>query len=173
MEITLSVDVLADISDKRLLIETGSFIGDGTQVALDAGYEHVISIENDESRYNICVDRFRRDTRVTNLFGDSEIVLPKILDILKYPVTFWLDAHVIGRSTTAMLHELREIAIRDIDNHSILIDDMRVIRGGTSYGESITIAQLEAAVREINPDYEISYVANVIDPRDILKAVIR
>ena len=55
----------------RVFIETGSYQGDGIQMAFDAGFEKVYSIELVEALFLQCVERFEGDLDVRVIFGDS------------------------------------------------------------------------------------------------------
>lgn len=120
-----------------VFIETGSFVGDGIQAALDAGFEHVYSIELSEKFYNRCVKRFAHDARVVLYRGDSTEVLPRLLASINpnAPITFWLDGHYSegetarGAKECPLLEELTEIfrtrGFGSQAQDTILIDDMR------------------------------------------------
>ena len=77
----------------RIFIETGSYVGDGIQSALDAGFETIYSIELSSQLFSHCCRRFEWDPRVLVCHGDSGEMLPGILKYIDEPVTFWLDSH--------------------------------------------------------------------------------
>lgn len=114
-----------------VFVETGSYLGDGIQQALDAGFEKVISIELSDKYFNICKRRFAGDDRVTLVQGDSAFVLGDVLASIQSRVTFWLDGHwsagdtARGVHTIPLLQELRAIGSHAVKTHIILIDDMR------------------------------------------------
>jgi len=172
MSSTLPLAALADIEDKGLFIETGSHNGDGINIALAAGYKRVISIENQDKFYQRCLKKFGDNSCVTLMFGNSQDILPEILDELNEQATFWLDAHIVGTEQPVILKELDELAARAFNTHTLLIDDMRLIRNGETWGKLLTLKDLELAVRRINPLYSITYIPNTIAHDDILKATI-
>jgi hypothetical protein len=71
-----------------IFIETGSWHGDGVQLALDAGFKTIYSIELGVDLYIRCKERFSAIDNVHLLQGDSSIVLPELLKNIKEPVTF-------------------------------------------------------------------------------------
>lgn len=112
-------------------VETGSYLGDGIQAALDAGFRRVVSIELSDKYFGICSTRFANDPRVTLIQGDSAVALAQVLEGLQEPATFWLDGHwsagdtARGPVTVPLLHEIRAIAAHPIKGNTLLIDDMR------------------------------------------------
>ena len=143
-----------------IFIETGSYFGDGIQLALDAGFQRVISIELAEQYFTRCKSRFAGNPKVTLVLGDSFLVLPKILKDIDQPVTFWLDGHYSGPGTghgqfaAPLLQELEAIKQHHIKNHTILIDDLYSWRD-PSWG--FTLEDLKAKLLEINKDYVLSF----------------
>lgn len=111
-------------------IETGTYVGDGVQAALNAGFKKVISIELAPVHYNICKNRFVFNTNVDILFGDSRLLLPDILKTYNTDILFWLDAHCSGGETTGdgveatVEKELMILKDAKIKNFTLLLDDM-------------------------------------------------
>lgn len=145
----------------RIFIETGSYMGDGIQNALDAGFEEVYSIELAPNHYKQCRMRFKHNPQVHLYFGDSSVVLKTILETITEPVTFWLDGHYSwgttakGATNTPILKELEIIAQHPIKTHTILIDDVRQFGAMEfDYIERETIINL---LLSINPNYTIYY----------------
>ena len=146
----------------KKFIETGSFMGDGIQQALDAGFENVISIELSDKYFSICENRFSSDNKVKIVKGDSFKVLPSILSEIDTTVTFWLDGHhscgdtALGDFWAPLIQELDVIKEHKIKNHTILIDDMRCWEHPNPvhgfYKEDIFSKLLE-----INKDYKFTF----------------
>lgn len=153
-----------------VFIETGSYCGEGIQAALMSGFKTVISIELSEHYYNLCKDIFKDDARVKLYFGDSTDVLPEILKDINTPCTFWLDGHWCGDVTACgpnpvpLMEELQAIKNHHIKTHTILIDDMRLLRAHDAEWKDLkyTIHDLENMVRSINPAYTIEYDFGVV-----------
>ena len=106
-------------NDCTLFIETGTYMGDGVQGALNVGFENVVSIELAKCQYDECVARFAGNTGVKLYLGDSRLILSDVLDEnLKNHINifFWIDAHCSGGNTAGqgidetVLVELKIIA---------------------------------------------------------------
>jgi hypothetical protein len=159
-----------------VFIETGSFIGDGIQQALEAGFQKVISIELSEKYYNVCKERFKGDPRVFIHKGDSYKVLPVVISEINEKITFWLDGHhscgdtALGDYWAPLIQELDAIKNHKIKDHTILIDDMRCWKEPNpvhGFSEIDIIKKL----KEINIDYKTIFIDGG-EPEDILVASI-
>lgn len=160
-----------------VFIETGSYVGEGIQAALNAGFKRVISIELSPFYHALCRERY---PQAEVLFGDSIEVLPRILDGINERCTFWLDGHWCGDDITAcginpvpLMEELLAIKAHHIKDHTILIDDMRLLRAHDSEWKDLkyTVADIEDVIRSINSKYQINYVDGFAR-NDILVATI-
>lgn len=115
----------------KTFIETGSFVGDGIQQALEAGFKKIISIELSDKYFQLCTHRFSTNDNVRIIHGDSFKVLPDVIKHIDHPITFWLDGHhscgdtALGDYWAPLIQELDAIKNHSIKNHTILIDDMR------------------------------------------------
>lgn len=156
------------------LVETGSYMGDGIQRALDAGFKRVISIELSEKFYNHCVARFSNNPNVTIVRGDSADVLYDAIKDVDTPITFWLDGHwsagetAYGKKNCPLIEEFEQIQRHAIKNHIILVDDMRcwqVEDPEIKFGEN----DIKEKILLINEGYKFSYEDGHI-PNDILVA---
>lgn len=159
-----------------ILIETGSFKGDGIQKALDAGFQKVYSIELSTYYYKHCKKRFASNEKVEVLLGDSSIVLDELLQTIDQPVTFWLDGHwsdvknaAQGEKKCPILSELEIISKHHLKTHTILIDDIRLF--GTSHFDFISLDTVIENVLSINPKYEIKFEEGC-QPEDVLVAYV-
>lgn len=156
-------------------IETGSYVGDGIQAALDAGFKQVLSVELSPFYYEHCKQRFKGNKKVRLFLGSSIDVLPRLLKVIKTPITFWLDAHYSGGKTAKakqdvpILEELEIIKNHFIKTHTILIDDMRLTGKVGSDWEKVTKQEVESSIGVINSDYKITYGFGV-EEYDILIA---
>jgi hypothetical protein len=158
----------------QIFIETGSFLGDGIQQALDAGFKNVISIELSDKYFDICTNRFINNPNVKIVKGDSFKVLPDILKDINVPVTFWLDGHhscgdtALGEHWAPLMQEMDVIKNHHIKTHTIMIDDMRCwelpnpVHG--FYKEDIL-----KKIVEINSNYKLTY-EDGLQENDILVA---
>lgn len=162
---TLKLEVLKEFPN-QVFIETGTAKGEGILIALEAGFSEVYSIEANPEVYVTGCNRFKDDNRVTLLMGDSGVVLPHLLEGIKCPATFWLDAHWstgecdLGPSVNKcpVLHDLRAIALHPIKNHVILVDDIRYFRtGGIPQWNMVSLGDIMEVVMEINPNYRMDF----------------
>lgn len=163
-----------------VFVETGTFHGDTTRMAVDMGYESVYSIECNENFYNENVERFKDDENVTLVHGDSAEEIAGIIEGIDKKITFWLDAHFMWMDpnqnienypdggNVPLAKELQQIKDHPIKNHIILIDDIPHLnnlapRGNNGeYPPTGTVeTQMENLmdfVESINPDYEFELV---------------
>jgi hypothetical protein len=149
-----------------VFIETGSCDGDGIQLAIDAGFKTIYSIELAPEHYNHCVERFKHNPNVNLIFGDSRIVLSDLLSNINEPITFWLDAHYYEDSVCALLQEIEAIDRHPIKTHILMIDDIRDL---VNYGLGLNVDVLKQKISSINPDYKFTFEDGYI-PNDILIA---
>lgn len=165
-------------------IEAGSFKGDTIQLALDAGFQYIRSIELNFKNFESCYKRFEHEKNVTLYFGESEKFLWSMIRDIKEPFTFWGDAHYSGCGETyvtskgstfsSIMSDLYTIRLHPIKNHTIIIDDIRDF--GTQNMDYVKLDDILKILKSINPDYNISYdtgdETNEIFKNDILVAKI-
>jgi hypothetical protein len=132
-------------------IESGTLKGDGVEIAYNAGFRNIISIEIEEDLVLKARDRFKNyDGNITIIHGDSSILMGDILSKLQGNALFWLDAHFPGAdiglrpyrdcleydyNTRIPLEvELAEIASRQLIFSDVIVaDDLWVYKPGV-YG---------------------------------------
>lgn len=168
----------------RVFVETGSYLGDGVQAALDAGFERVVTIEADRASWERVRARFADDPRVTTILGDSADLLAAAVDDVREPAVFWLDAHWSGDGTggrppirdscvySPVIDELEVIGAHPVKGHTVLIDDVRVFRDGVfvdAAEEVITPVRLMGALLDIDDRYEFELLDGA-EARDVLAA---
>jgi hypothetical protein len=141
----------------RTLIETGTFAG-GTIDALEGRFDRIVSIELSPDWHARAVARFASLRHVTLVHGDSATRLPEVLQTLREPALFWLDAHYSGPITargaidSPIVRELEAIRAHGISGHVILIDDMRDFQGGDGYP---AVAELLDWIRAADPGADV------------------
>ena len=156
----------------QVFIETGSHRGDGIQAALDAGFRCIYSVELNPFDFGWCACRFEKfGARVHRFNSDSRSFLRDLLPGVTTRCTFWLDAHECGSGAgdakdCPLLEELSLIAMHEIKEHTILIDDVRLF--GTDSFPSVD--QVIGIIKAINPVYKIIYVNSSDFIEDILVA---
>ena len=161
----------------NIFIETGSHYGDGIQVALDSGYDKVLSIECKKEYYEHCLKRFDKNDKVYLFYGDSSKDLSKMLENIDEPATIFLDAHYMwndpnqileehpGKGKIPLIDELIQIKEHKLNTHIILIDDIGPLADLTPRGEAPSTGSKETMVDPlkefiltINPDYKFNIV---------------
>lgn len=145
------------------LVETGTFRGDMME-AQKKNFEKLYSIELSVEFWEAAKKRFKNDTHINLLQGDSGKVLPELAPTLDKTTLFWLDGHYCGGSTA--LSEIECPIYAEIDavfknnkNHVMLIDDARLFVGKHDYP---TIPELTNYVKKINPDYSVTVADDII-----------
>jgi len=115
-----------------IFVETGTFSGDTIEL-VKPYFKRIISIEFYEKYYELTVSRFKNDSSVTILKGDSGVVLADLMKQMSgKSILFWLDAHWDSdentKSKSAQCPVLRELrSINNLNEKSvILIDDARL-----------------------------------------------
>lgn len=157
--------------DKRIFIETGSYRGDGIQLAIDAGYDRIYSMDNDPASIDFCLNRFDmhngQNANIKLYNADSADSLGLILQHINEPAVFWLDAHsqmLEGEAESAnpwpLLDELRQIADTGIQGHTIIIDDILILTHPDVTGWNRSM--IEEVLHVINPGYKFTYLPNPV-----------
>lgn len=121
----------------NVLIESGTYHGDMVNAQLH-NFERIISIELSDRLFKKAMERFKGNSKVTLLHGDSGKLLPAIIQELHEPATFWLDGHFSsgvtarGDKDTPVRDELIAIFGHPL-KHKILVDDARHFNGQNDY----------------------------------------
>lgn len=169
--------------DINIFIETGTYMGDGVEQALLCDFNIIYSIEFYEIRFKRCMEKFRNNSNVYLIQGDSGVVLSKLLENINERCLFWLDAHfdVHGRDdlypsplgeTQPLLKELETIQSHHIKNHTILIDDRRIFTGEHVCWHNIKEQTILDILKKINPNYHITFEDSMNFSKDIIVAEI-
>jgi len=146
----------------RVFVETGSYSGEGIEVALSLGVTNIKSLEIEESLYLHLLQRYRKDNRVELFHGDSGEILRNVISKIDEPITFWLDAHNSNPDlepfgfNTALMAELEQIKKHHRNDHTILVDDIRTL--GTPAMDNISKEDVVLMLQQINPDYVIDCI---------------
>ena len=140
--------------EPRIFVETGTYMGDTTN-AISPYFNKVYSIEIQPTFVINARDRFKNNTNISILEGDSSIVLTEICPTLEMPVFFWLDGHYSsddtgkGEKDCPLLEEVK--AIYDLCKQPcvIAIDDVRLF--DTNYTENWLGITREGILNIVNP----------------------
>ena len=164
------------ITKSGILIESGSYLGNGIQAFLDIGFQSVYSVELAHHYYEHCLNRFSdKKDKVHLYYGDSGEKFKDILASINSQVVFWLDGHYSqgdtakGTENSPILRELDTISKHHIKNHTILIDDVRQF--GTIDFDYVTLTDVLKRILDINPSYKFTLEHGYIN-YDILVAQI-
>jgi hypothetical protein len=136
----------------RVLVETGTYYGEMV-AAMKSRFDEIHSVEFDSRLAERAQKKFARRPHIHIWHGDSQQVVPKILESLNRPALFWLDAGYYGwaglqgdkqRLTT----ELEAILGHRIREHVILMDDARGLNGQNG---APTVDQLKQRIETAFP----------------------
>ena len=143
----------------EVLVETGTFKGDMIQ-AMRKDFRKLFSIELADHFYKAAVERFRRDSSIQILHGDSGKVMSELVPKLDGPALFWLDGHYSAGNTargdkdTPVMEELGHIFARADLRCVILIDDARCFEGKSEQSYP-TMEEVCAFVASHRPDWKV------------------
>jgi len=159
-----------------IFVETGTADGGGVHIAISVGFEKIFSIEIDQGKQLKNLERFRGREDVILITGDSSKELVRIIPMIDRKATFWLDAHLHRKKhgmkvRCPLYEELDIIGTSQIKNHTIMIDDMRVI-GKETWGKSLDMDEIISRILDINTNYRISFEENSESKNDIMVATI-
>ena len=146
------------------LVETGTCKGT-TVAAMLNQFEQIYTIELYYQLWERAHGRFLQYPHVHVVQGDSGEVLSSILASIFDRCLFWLDGHFSGSQTargakdTPIVKELAAIRSHHRKDHVILIDDARCFNGMNDYP---TLDSVFSMLKEINPDYTIRVVDDII-----------
>ncbi len=145
------------------LIETGTYYGEMIAAVIDR-FRKIYSIELDPELAKRAQQRFRNDSRVEIIEGDSQIVVPELLQRLNERCLFWLDAGYCGwgggiGNPNRLGSEFIAILSDKITDHVILMDDADGINGE---GGSPTLPELIALVESRYPNRRVEVARNII-----------
>ncbi len=144
------------------IVETGTYKGDMIE-ALKSKFRRLTSIELSEFYFKNAVQKFKNDSNVFIILGDSGKEIKRLLKVLKSPALFWLDGHFSGGKTakakinTPVFQELESIFNHEIKNHVILIDDARLFNGKDDYPK---MNQIRKMLRDLS--YELKIKDDII-----------
>jgi hypothetical protein len=145
------------------LIETGTYYGEMIAAAVDR-FRKIYSIELDPELARRAQMRFRKYSQVEIIKGDSQLVVPELLQRLNERCLFWLDAGYCGwgggiGNPNRLGSEFSAILSDKIPDHIILMDDADGINGE---GGSPTLPELIALVESRYPNRRVGVACNII-----------
>ena len=176
----LNLKYLKTFGKGNNFVETGSLAGWTLVLAKDFGFTNIYGIELHPNWVEHCKDRFKTDSDITILAGESPDVLRELCPTLTEQATFWLDAHASGSDLPGgkyggcpLVQEIEAINLSPCKDHTIFVDDIRLF--GSTEWDFLTKEKVIQAIYNIKPNYKISYIDGMEDgtfPNDILVATI-
>jgi len=142
----------------KILVETGTYYGDMVE-AMKGDFDRIFSIELSKELYERARERFRGETNIELIQGDSGIELANLINRIDQPTLFWLDSHYSagvtakGDTDTPIYEELAHIFNAQDKGHVIIIDDARCFGADPAYP---TIEELREFIRSIRPNFNIA-----------------
>ena len=145
------------------LIETGTYYGEMIAAVVER-FHKIYSIELDPELAKRARQRFHKYSQVEIIAGDSQAVVPELLQRLNERCLFWLDAGYCGwgggiGNPNRLGSEFSAILSDKIPDHVILMDDADGINGE---GGSPTLPELIALVESNYPRRRIEVAHNII-----------
>ena len=150
--------------DCKTFVETGTYIGDMLDAQLDS-FTKLYSIELQPFLYYRAKNRFKNESKIHLIKGDSGIKLRALIPKLTSTVLFWLDGHYSmgitakGDKECPILEELDAILTLSKLHHVILIDDARLFTGENDYP---TIDQLKTFIEKYTSNLLLEIKDDVI-----------
>ncbi|WP_430711518.1 hypothetical protein [Nodosilinea sp. AN01ver1] len=151
-------------------METGTYYG-RTSVWASKIFKNVFTIEYSREIFEIVSSKHSNIENIKFSFGDSRSQLSKVLEEIKGPALFWLDAHWSGGLTYGDNDQcplIQEINILNStgQDHFILIDDARLFLSPPQPPHEInqwpSISEVINALRFKFPDKYIVVIEDVI-----------
>jgi hypothetical protein len=157
-----------------ILIETGTYVGDGVERAFNSGYKKVYSCDVNSEYVSNAKEKFKDKDFVVEL-NPSEIALKKFLSEIDQRCVIFLDGHAMpydvndpnrgfgadtldkNALTSPLAEELKIIKEHHIKDHIILIDDFHCF--STWCFDELSYDDVLDFVKTINPKYK-SFVEN-------------
>ena len=137
--------------DLHTLVETGTYYGEMVAAMKDR-FSRIYSVEYDHQFALRAIKKFSRYSHIRILEGDSQQVIPELLQSLSAPALFWLDAGYYGwaglQGNKQRLTTELEAILRHPVQHVILMDDARGLNGQNG---APTVAELKQRIESEFP----------------------
>ncbi len=157
----------------RVFVESGTYHGKGCINAIESGFEEIHSMEVHAPILEVAkknLEPYQNKANINLYVGDSIDTLETVLENIKEPATFWLDGHDqrfdgggVGKRGCPIYEELDIIAKHHIKEHTIMIDDLRIIRRNSWGTPDVTIDGVMERLKAINPNYKFAYEDGAIE----------
>jgi hypothetical protein len=145
----------------KTLVETGTYYGEMV-AAMKSHFDRIYSIEYVPALAERATRKFARDKHVRIFYGDSCVVMPEVLVLLRGPALFWLDAGYYGwvgkQGDQQRLSAELEMILSHPYPHMILLDDARGLTGRDgipSVGDVMTYVESKFPQRSVEVKFDI------------------
>jgi len=145
----------------RTLVETGTYYGEMV-AAMKRRFDRIYSIEFVPALAERAARKFAHDEHVRIFCGDSRLVMPEVLALLRGPALFWLDAGYYGwvgkQGDQQRLSAELEMILSHPYPHVILLDDARGLTGRDgipSVGDVKAYVESKFPQRSVEVEYDI------------------
>ncbi|HET9839311.1 MAG TPA: hypothetical protein VFR84_13850 [Candidatus Angelobacter sp.] len=147
----------------RVLVETGTYYGEMV-AAMKNHFTEIYSVEFDSALAARAAKKFARWPHIHILEGDSQKKIPELLQSLRQPALFWLDAGYYGwaglQGDKQRLTSELEAILRDRRfPHVILMDDARGLNGQNG---APTVEQLKQRIEEEFPGRSVAVKYDIL-----------
>jgi hypothetical protein len=160
----------------NIFVETGSCKGDGIDLAMQAEYKRILSMDIDGVNVAHCQERFElipddkkpaKNGHISVTCADSALGLLKMMKYVNEPAMIWLDAHSQlfddeppSENPFPLLMELQQLSKHPVKTHTILIDDILILTHPEVTGWNKET--IENALLMINPAYKLACLSNPV-----------
>ena len=167
MPIRFNLKQLKDDHQCDVYFETGFCRGESAKNALKCDFSKVYSVEIVQ-QFVLAGRRNIKDNRLTIIHDDSSN-LDKYLSDINQKVLFFLDAHVDNKLSKThkfkcpLVSEIEAISKMTRKDHVILIDDVRILKRKTPWGETTfktdnILEELKEHILKINKNYKFKFL---------------
>lgn len=145
------------------LVETGTYYGEMIAAVVER-FRKIYSVEIDPELAKRAQQRFRTYSQVEIIQGDSQMVVPELLQRLNERCLFWLDAGYCGwigevGNRNRLGSEFAAILNDRIPDHVILMDDADGIRDEQALP---MLPKVIAAIESDYPNRRVEVARNII-----------
>jgi hypothetical protein len=146
----------------KTLVETGTYYGEMV-AAMKYRFGQIYSIESVPELAERASRKFARYPHIRIFCGDSRVVMPDILALLKEPALFWLDAGYYGwvgmRGDQQRLSAELEMILGHPYPHIVLLDDAR---GLTGQGGTPSVSEVKQHIESKFPTRSVKVQQDIL-----------
>jgi len=139
-------------------IETGTFLGESLQHALNFNFKRLISIELSQFHFNNAIDKFKYEKRVRLIHANSTDAIKMINYDDFNGILFWLDAHLPQRTDATLIDVTDENTIFPLkaeleyllkirgNKDVFIIDDLRLYEKNNYHNGNCNIDNVQGTI---------------------------